>query len=80
MELEERNRKQSVYKQFRSSLDIGMGVMYVTISLYALKIPGIMENYGSTLVRVFVALFVFYGAFRILRGGISLRKNYLERK
>jgi hypothetical protein len=74
MELEERNHKNSVYGQFRSSIDLAMGVLYMIISGYAMKTKFILELYGKTVVWILASLFILYGLFRIYRG-LQFYKN-----
>ncbi len=60
---------------FKSSLDIGMGVLYILIPIYALLIPSISEQYGKGLVYSLGVLFILYGGFRIYRGIFALQKS-----
>jgi len=75
MDLNERNSSNKAYKQFRSSIDMAMGVMYIVISAYAMKMNFIIEEYGKTTVWVIASLFIGYGIFRIIRGVLSFTKR-----
>jgi len=68
MELNERNNNNKVYNQFKSSMDIGMGLMYMVISGYAMNTNFIIEKYGQSTVWTIAILFIAYGLFRIYRG------------
>jgi hypothetical protein len=68
MELNERNKDNKVYNQFKSSMDIGMGFMYMVISGYAMNTNFIIEKYGKSTVWTIAFLFIAYGLFRIYRG------------
>jgi hypothetical protein len=74
MNLNERNNSNKAYGQFRSSLDMAMGLLYIVISGYAMKMNFIIEEYGKTSVWVIASLFIFYGVFRIIRGLLFFRK------
>ena len=74
MDYEERNSRNNVYGQFKSSMDIGMGVLYIIISGYAMNMKFIIDRYGKTLVWGIAILFILYGISRIVRG-ILFYKN-----
>ncbi len=61
---------------FKSSLDIGMGFLYIIIPAYAFAIPSIIEQYGKGTVYTIGGLFIFYGGFRIVRGILALQKFF----
>lgn len=63
----------AVYTRFRSSVDIGMGLIYMVVSYYASQTAFIIEEYGRGLVYSIALLFFLYGLFRIYRGYIALR-------
>jgi len=69
---EERNEKTNL--SFRSSLDIGMGILYLIIPAYAFAMPALIEQYGKTSVYVIGGLFILYGFIRIGRGFFALQK------
>ncbi len=75
MDQEERHHS-SAYDHFKFSMDIGMGVLYIIISGYAMKMNFIIEKYGKQTVWIIASLFILYGSFRIVRGGISFWKLY----
>ena len=68
MELHDRNRNNSAFGQFKSSLDMAMGVLYMAIPIYAMQTQFIIAEYGKTTVYTIAALFMAYGLFRIFRG------------
>ncbi|HMN32674.1 MAG: hypothetical protein IT215_08990 [Chitinophagaceae bacterium] len=61
---------------FKSSLDIGMGFLYIIIPAYAFAMPSIIEQYGKGTVYTIGGLFIFYGGFRIFRGLMALQKFF----
>lgn len=67
-------RENKAYITFRSTVDMAMGVLYLTISAYCMQFPAILEEYGKTTVYVLGALFSFYGLFRLYRGFVKARK------
>jgi hypothetical protein len=75
MDVNERNTTNNAYEQFRSSIDMAMGIMYIVISAYATKMNFIIAAYGKTTVWVIASLFIAYGIFRIIRGVLSFRKR-----
>ena len=74
MEPDQIHKKTSVGGQFRTSVDIAMGVIYVLIPLYAMQMSFILETYGSTTVGILAGLFICYGLFRIYRGFKRIKK------
>jgi len=73
MDIDQRNDENKGYVLFKSTLDMAMGVLYILISGYAMKMGFIIERYGKTTVYVIASLFIFYGVFRIVRGVLLLR-------
>ena len=80
MDLEERNNENKGYVLFKSSLDMAMGVLYIIISGYAMKMDFIIERYGKTTVYVIAGLFIFYGGFRMVRGILLFRSMHRKRR
>lgn len=68
------------YKSFRSTLDIGMGVLYIVIAsaILSLKYFGTMEL-SSGFAYVLGGLMFLYGVFRIYRGIQSIRSRARKR-
>jgi hypothetical protein len=76
MSYEDQNEQSPVYKQFRTSLDIGMGVFYIIIGAIILfvKYFGTIEL-PATYAYILGNMMLLYGIFRIYRGIISIRRN-----
>lgn len=76
MNHEERSGK--IYSHFRTSLDLGMGVLYVVIAgmIITLKYFGSVAL-GSGLAYALGGMMLLYGLFRIYRGiqGMRIKKN-----
>lgn len=76
MNIEDRNDKQKAYKQFRASIDMAMGVFYIIIPIYAMRMQFIVEAYGKSLVYTISGLFIAYGIFRIIRSIMAFREIF----
>lgn len=76
MNHEERNERSGTYQYFRTSLDIGMGVLYIVIGgmILFVKYFGTMEL-STGFAYVLGGLMVAYGIFRIYRGFQAMRNN-----
>lgn len=62
----------------RSILDLGMGIMYITVGiviLFANKFGLKNEFAESTPGKIFAGLFALYGMWRVYRG---IKKDYLK--
>ncbi len=76
----EDNRDPNTKRQLlrRSIIDLGMGIVYIAVSiviLFAKKI-GINNDFAeSTPGKIFAGLFMLYGLWRIYRG---IKKDYLK--
>jgi hypothetical protein len=75
MSLPEDNTNRT-YKNFRTSLDVGMGMLYVGVGFLVLY----AHYFGSlalsaTYAYIFGGLMLAYGAFRIYRGLIVIFRN-----
>jgi Gpi18-like mannosyltransferase len=68
------------YVAFRATVDIAMGVLYCTISLYAMQQIFLLEKYGKNTVFTIGILFSLYGIFRLVRGGIKFKNTFLKKK
>jgi len=73
-------RRNQGHLQFRSGLDLAMGVLYVIIPAYAMALPYLVEEYGKTVVYTICSLFAVYGLMRIGRGWMAMRKLMQRRK
>ena len=62
----------------RSIMDIGMGVIYISIAflIFFAKEIGLRNEFAETIWgKIFAGLFIVYGVWRIYRG---IKKNYLR--
>jgi hypothetical protein len=75
MEDRRQNRQQQIYRLFKSSFDLAMGVVYLLVSLYASQMPFLIQQYGKTTVWWICALFFGYGLFRIVRSILFFIRN-----
>jgi len=75
MNYQERNEGSKGYRNFRSSLDLGMGVFYIIIGLILLYVKyfGSMEL-STTYAYILGTLMLVYGIFRLYRGIIAFKK------
>lgn len=70
MNYEENNRRSKTYRSFRGSLNIGIGMLYLTIgavSIYFKKFFGTFQL-DLTLTYTLGGLLIVYGLFRMWRG------------
>jgi len=74
------NNERTPYRSFRSTLDLGMGVLYLVIAsaILSLKYFGTVEL-SSGFAYVLGGLMFLYGAFRIYRGISSIRNRNTRR-
>lgn len=74
MNIEERNEGNRGHKQFRASLHIGIGGLYIAIGFFVLTVKafGAMELSTGTAYAL-GAILLLYGGFRIWRGVTDLR-------
>lgn len=75
------DRSGKIYSHFRTSLDLGMGVLYLVISgmILTLKYFGSMAL-GNNLAYALGGLMFLYGLFRIYRGVMGLRNKKRDKK
>ena len=76
----EEERRMQGQLQFRSGLDLAMGVLYIIIPAYAMAMSYLVEEYGKTTVYTVCSLFAVYGLIRIGRGWVAMRKLMQRRK
>lgn len=79
MNLDERTEQNNSFSTFRTSLDVGMGVVYVVLGIvvFSMRYFGTLELPASS-AYVLGSVMVLYGAFRIYRGIVAImrrRKN-----
>lgn len=64
----------NIYETTRTYVDVFMGILYVIISFFVLKIPELKERFGNSTVYIFFALFLIYGTWRTYRGVMAILK------
>lgn len=74
MNIDERNEGSRGYKQFRASLHMGIGALYVVIGFFVLTV----RKFGAVELSAGVAyplgaILLLYGGFRIWRGLTDMR-------
>ena len=78
-EKEQLNEREKGYVRMRSMMDIGMGLLWMGMGVFLVFIkkfsPDLAVQYDSTLFKIFGAVCIVYGLFRIYRG---IKKNYLR--
>ena len=79
MSSEERSGK--IYSHFRTSLDLGMGVLYVVIAgmIITLKYFGTMAL-DANFAYILGGMMLLYGLFRIYRGIMGMRSKNRNRR
>ncbi len=80
MNLDERMEQSGTHSAFRTSLDIGMGAIYIImgIVLFSMRYFGAIELPPTT-AYILGTVMILYGAFRIYRGMVVIlrkRKPY----
>jgi uncharacterized membrane protein len=79
MNIDERTEQNNSFSTFRTSLDVGMGVVYAVLGIVVFS----MRNFGTielpaSSAYVLGSVMVLYGAFRVYRGIVAImqrRKN-----
>ncbi len=78
-EKEQMNDREKGYIRMRSIMDYGMGILWMGMGIFLVFVkrlsPSLAQNYDSTLFKVFGAVCIVYGLFRVYRG---YKKNYLR--
>ncbi len=78
-EKEQLNDREKGYIRMRSIMDLGMGLLWMGMGVFIILIKkfsaDLAEKYDSTLFKVFGAVCIVYGLFRLYRG---YKKNYLR--
>lgn len=82
MNIDERMEQSRTYSAFRTSLDIGMGAIYVIIGIvvFSIRYFGVVEL-SDTQAWILGSAMVLYGGFRIYRGMVAIwrRKKPVRR-
>ncbi len=74
MSISQRDRNEKYMATMKHYVDVAMGVLYICISIYMLKIPTLAERFGASTVYVFMVLFCAYGLYRMGRGIFAILK------
>lgn len=79
-EKEQLNERDKRYIRMRSTMDIGMGILWAAMGVFLLFIekfsPALVLQYDEKLIKIFGGVCVLYGLFRVYRG---FKKNYLRK-
>ena len=80
-EKEELNDREKSYLRMRSIMDFGMGLLWTGMGVFIIFIKDfssdLAEKYDSTAFKIFGAVCIVYGLFRIYRG---YKKKYFREK
>jgi hypothetical protein len=80
-EKEELSDREKGYIRMRSIMDFGMGLLWMGMGLFIIFIKrfsaDLAEKYDSTAFKLFGAVCVIYGLFRVYRG---YKKKYLRER
>lgn len=80
-EKEELSDREKGYLRMRSIMDFGMGILWTGMGVFVIFIKkfslDMAERYDSTAFKIFGAVCIVYGLFRVYRG---YKKNYLREK
>ncbi|MFZ1783962.1 MAG: hypothetical protein WAU23_02075 [Ferruginibacter sp.] len=78
-EKEELNDREKGYVRMRSIMDYGMGLLWIGMGVFIIFIKkfsmDLAERYDSTAFKIFGAVCMIYGIFRMYRG---FKKNYFR--
>ncbi len=78
-EKEEMNERDKGYLRMRSIMDYGMGLLWMAMGVFMIFIKrfnnDLAEKYGDSTFKVFGAVCIIYGLFRIYRG---YKKKYFR--
>jgi hypothetical protein len=76
-EKENFNSRQKGYRRMRSIMDFGMGLLWVGMGVFLIFIqefsPSLAVRYDDLYMKIFGAVCIIYGSFRIYRG---IKKDY----
>lgn len=80
-EAPEMNERQKGFVRMRSIMDFGMGILWIAMGVFLLFVEKfsevLAEKYGDNAFKIFGAVCVIYGLFRIYRG---VKKDYFVEK
>ena len=80
-EKEELNDREKGYLRMRSIMDFGMGLLWMGMGVFIIFIKkfssDLAEKYDSTAFKIFGAVCIIYGLFRVYRG---YKKKYFREK
>ena len=80
-EKDQLNEREKGYIRMRSIMDYGMGLLWTGMGVFIMFIKkfsaDLAEKYDSTAFKIFGAVCIIYGLFRIYRG---FKKKYLREK
>ena len=80
-EKEELNDREKSYLRMRSIMDFGMGLLWTGMGVFIIFIKefssDLAEKYDSTAFKIFGAVCIIYGLFRVYRG---YKKKYFREK
>ena len=74
-EKEQLSDREKGYIRMRSIMDYGMGLLWTAMGVFIIFIKKFSQDFDSTAFKVFGAVCVIYGLFRIYRG---YKKKYLK--
>lgn len=78
-EKEEMNERDKGYLRMRSIMDYGMGLLWMAMGVFMFFIKrfntDLAEKYGDSTFKIFGAVCIIYGLFRIYRG---YKKKYFR--
>ena len=78
-EKEEMNERDKGYLRMRSIMDYGMGLLWMAMGVFMIFIKrfntDLAEKYGDSTFKIFGAVCIIYGLFRIYRG---YKKKYFR--
>ncbi|MBP6456228.1 MAG: hypothetical protein KA275_05805 [Chitinophagaceae bacterium] len=76
MQLEERNKKSSAYRNFSMTLDFSMAIMYNVIAGFIyFKPPPFFNDFSKTNVLIISVVISLYGFFRLYRAWMAFKNK-----
>ena len=70
-----KRKRFEIQERINGAVDLGMGMMYVTLSAYAFRWPLLWEQYGKSRVQWLCGGAILYGGFRLYRGLMRWRSR-----
>ncbi len=71
----DRDRNERTMLGTRPFINILMGVFYICMGIYMMKIPSLPARFGADAVYIFLGLFCTYGLYRLVRGVFALMRR-----